>query len=76
MKKQINKYDSPLDALIIVTKRLSIFEEKYGMATEDFFNKFSKGQLDDSIDFIEWANDYQHYLAIRFEIESQIKNAA
>ena len=76
MQKQINKYDSPLDALIAVTKRLSIFEGKYGMSTEDFFDKFSKGQLDDSIDFIEWSNDYQHYLAIRFEIEKQIQNAA
>ncbi|MGD2090532.1 MAG: hypothetical protein PVH61_30450 [Candidatus Aminicenantes bacterium] len=76
MQKQINKYDSPLDALIAVTKRLSIFEEKYGMSTEDFFDKFSKGQLDDSIDFIEWSNDYQHYLAIRFDIEKQIQNAA
>ncbi|UCH97207.1 MAG: hypothetical protein JSV88_10250 [Candidatus Aminicenantes bacterium] len=64
MQKQISKYDSPLDALIAVTKRLSIFEGKYGMVSEDFFDKFNKGQMDDSIDFIEWSNDYQHYLAI------------
>ena len=76
MQKQISEYDSPLDALIAIAKRLSIFEGKYGMATEDFFDKFSKGQMDDSIDFIEWSNDYQHYLSIRFEIEKQIQNAA
>jgi hypothetical protein len=76
MQKQISKYDSPLDALIAVTKRLSIFEGKHGRTTEDFFDKFSKGQMEDSIDFIEWANDYQHYLTIRFEVESQIQNAA
>ena len=63
-------------AFIAVTKRLSIFEGKFGMSTEDFFDRFSKGQMDDSIDFIEWSNDYQHYLAIRFEIEKQIQNAA
>ena len=76
MQKQISQYDSPLDALIAVTKRISIFEGRYGMVTEDFFDKFSKGQMEDSIDFIEWSNDYQHYLAIRFEIEKQIQNAA
>jgi len=65
MRKQINKYDSPIDALIAVTKRLSIFEDRYRMEAEDFFDKFSKGQMRDSIDFIEWSNDYQHYLAIR-----------
>jgi hypothetical protein len=76
MRKQISKYDSLVDALIAVTKRLSIFEERYRMATEDFFDKFSKGQMDDSIDFIEWSNDYQHYLVIRFEIKKQIQNVA
>ena len=45
MQKQTSKYDSPLDALIAVTKRLSIFEGKYGISTEDFFDKFSKGQM-------------------------------
>ena len=74
MRKQINKYDSPVDALIAVTKRLSIFEDRYRMATEDFFDKFSKGQMEDSIDFIEWSNDYQHYLAIRLEIERKIQH--
>ena len=36
----------------------------------------NQGQMDDSIDFIELSNDYQHYLVIRFEIERQIQNAA
>lgn len=76
MLKKINKYDSPIDALVTVTKRLSIFEDRYRIATEDFFDKFSKGQMDDSIDYIEWSNDYQHYLAIRLEIEKQIQNVA
>lgn len=76
MRKQINAYDSPVDALIAVTKRLSVFENRYRMETEDFFNKFSKGQMDDSIDFIEWSNDYQHYLAIRIDIEKQIQHVA
>ncbi len=76
MRKQINKYDSPVDALIAVTKRLSIFEDRYRMATEDFFDKFSKGLMEDSIDFIEWSNDYQHYLAIRLEIEGQMQHVA
>ena len=28
--------------------------------------------MEDSMDFIEWANDYQHYMAIRFEIERHL----
>jgi len=36
----------------------------------------AKGQLNDSADFVEWSNDYQHYLAIRMEIERQISHVA
>ena len=46
------------------------------MASEEFFDKFSKGQSEDSEDFVEWANDYQHYMAIRREIESQLQHVA
>ena len=76
MRKQRNQYISSVDALVGVLKRLNIFEGQYHLESEEFFDKFSKGQLEDSADFIEWSNDYQHYMAIRSEIESQIRNVA
>ncbi len=76
MRKQRNQYDSLVDALAAVLKRLSVFENRYKMQSEDFFDEFSKGQLNDSADFVEWSNDYQHYLAIRMEIERQISHVA
>lgn len=72
MKKQRIEYDSPVDALVAVAKRLSIYETRYRMASEEFFDKFSKGQLEDTEDFIEWANDYQHYIVLRREIEAHV----
>jgi hypothetical protein len=76
MRKQRSEYDSPVDALVALAKRLSVNEERYRMASEEFFNKYSKGLLEDSVEFVEWANDYQHYLAIRYELERQLQNAA
>ena len=73
MKKQRIEYDSPVDALVAIAKRLSIFENRYRMT---FFDKFSKGQLEDSEDFVEWANDYRHYIAIRREIEEHVQHVA
>jgi hypothetical protein len=72
MKKQRIEYDSPVDALVAVAKRLSIYETRYRMTSEEFFDKFSKGQLEDTEDFIEWANDYQHYIVLRHEIEAHV----
>jgi len=76
MKKHRDEYDSPLDALITLAKRLSLNENQYHMSSEDFFDRYSKGQLEDSIDFIEWSNDYQHYMTIKFDIERHLQNVA
>jgi len=43
MRKQRNQYDSLVDALAAVLKRLSVFENRYKMQSEDFFDEFSKG---------------------------------
>jgi len=76
MRKQRIDYDSPVDALVAVAKRLSNYESQYQMASEEFFDKFCKGQSEDSEDFVEWANDYEHYVAIRSEIEVQLHHVA
>ncbi len=76
MQKQTVIYDSPVDALVAISKRLSILEERYGMASEDFFHRYSAGHLGDSVDFVEWANAYEHFIAIRERIEKKLRHAA
>lgn len=76
MRKQRIEYDSPVDALVTVAKRLSGYEDRYRITSEDFFDKFSKGKMEDSTDFVEWANDYQHYIAIRNDLERHLRNVA
>jgi hypothetical protein len=76
MQKQRIEYASPVDAIIAVAKRLSVYETRYQMSTEDFFDKFTKGQMDDGLDFVEWANDYRHFMAIKLELEKFRRHAA
>ena len=76
MQKQTVIYDSPVDALVAVAKRLSILEERYCMPSEDFFNKYSSGQMEDSVDFVEWSNAYIHFMSIRERIEKKLRHAA
>jgi len=76
MRKRVTEYDTPLDALVAITKRLSSYENRFKMSSEDFFDQYSKGKMEDDTDFVEWSNDYQHYLDIRFNIEKKLKNVA
>jgi hypothetical protein len=55
---------------------MSALERRYKMASEEFYDKYSKGLLEDSIEFTEWANDYQHYLTIYSKIDRQLRHVA
>jgi len=46
------------------------------MESEEFFDKYKKGESEDSEDFIEWANDYQHYMSIRRDLEIKLHHVA
>ncbi|MBN3961290.1 antitoxin TumA [Nostoc sp. NMS8] len=76
MRKQIIEYTSPLDALIALTKQLNTYEIKYQMNSEYFFAKYSQGETSDDEVFVEWAANYQHYLALHQEIKSQLRDVA
>jgi hypothetical protein len=75
-QKQRVSYDSALDALVAVVKQLSIYEDHHKISSEDFFHRFSSGQMGDATEFIEWSNAYQHFLALRSTIEKQVCHAA
>ena len=76
MRKQTIHYTSSLDALVAVAKRLSVSENHYQMESEEFFDQYNRGQLSDDAVFIEWANDYRHYLALRQELEKRLQHVA
>lgn len=76
MFKQTIQYTSPLDALIAVTKRLNSFENQHRMDSEEFFDKYTRGQMPDDSVFVEWANDYRHYLYLHQELEKRLQNVA
>lgn len=75
-QKQTVKYDSNIDALVAVAKQLSLFEERHKMTSENFFHKYSNGQMEDSVDFVEWSNAYEHFIFIRKRLEKQVFHAA
>ena len=76
MRKQRIEYDSPVDTLVAISKQLSVYENRYGMCSEDFYDSYCKGKMEDAEDFVEWANGYQHYIAVKLMLEGRLRNVA
>lgn len=58
-------HSSAVDALDALLRSLAAYERKYGMISADFYEKYLAGKMEDSADFVEWAGDYQHYIALK-----------
>lgn len=76
MRKQCEIHTSPLDALVAVSKQLSLYEDRHGMDSETFFDRYQKGLIGDDAESVEWANAYRHYVALHQQLESQLHVAA
>jgi hypothetical protein len=76
MQKQRIEYRTPLDALIAITKRLSLYENRQQMTSAEFFDRYNRGELPDDLEMVEWAADYRQFLGLRQDVEQRLQNAA
>ena len=44
------------------------------MDSEEFVDQYSRGQLSGDAVFVEWANDYRHYLELRQRLEKSLQD--
>lgn len=54
--------------------RLKAFERRYGMSTEEFLRRFHPGDLEETLDFIEWHGETK-MLALLEEKRAALKDA-
>jgi hypothetical protein len=43
------------------TRRLRAFETRYGLTSDEFERRFNSGEIEESLDFIEWAGEIKTY---------------
>jgi hypothetical protein len=67
---------SPVDALIVTVERLTRFEEKFGVKTQEFYEKFMRGEMGDAKDYIAWAGTYEVFLRQKRRLEVTLMNTA
>jgi hypothetical protein len=51
-------------------KRLREFETQYRMSSDDFFQRFQRGELGDSADFFEWSACYDMCRSVHDRLET------
>lgn len=64
---------NPIDELLELLRDLVAYEEQYNMASEEFYERFMRGELGDAGDYISWAGYYETYLRFKHRIGEGLK---
>lgn len=67
---------NPIDDLLELAAELRCYEEKYKMASEEFYHRFKAGQMGDDFDFFGWSSCFRMYTKTRRSIESALMRDA
>ena len=51
-------------------RRLQGFESQYNMSSEEFYQRLTQDQVEETLDTIEWAGEYQTWLRLRRQYET------
>lgn len=57
-----------LDELVEAAKQMGRYQDKHGMKTEIFFDKYNGGELPREGDFADWARTYRDFLRLYVEV--------
>jgi len=68
LRKALEKA-SPLEDFIYIVKEIGRWETQYKMSSDEFYVKFQKGEMGDSMDFMRWAGDYEVYKKKKEKLE-------
>lgn len=52
------------DSLALVERRLKRFEEEFGMDSEAFYAKLQNAELDERVEYAEWAGEHEMRLRL------------
>ncbi len=66
LKEAMGK-SSPVDELLEVAEELREYEQKHGMTSDEFYEQFRQGTLDDELQHcIGWAAAFESFNGFRF----------
>jgi hypothetical protein len=63
---------SPVDELVELSHELYVLEQRYGMSSVEFHEKYLKGELGDDEDIIHWAVIYDSFLRQKQLLEAAL----
>ncbi|MGQ9627009.1 MAG: hypothetical protein ACUVV0_08930 [Anaerolineae bacterium] len=64
--------NNPVEELLQLFRELLEYEKKYGMTSQEFYEKYKRGEMGDEADIISWAITYHSFIECKELIEAAL----
>jgi hypothetical protein len=67
---------NPVDELLELAERLREYEQRYGMSSSDFYERYQRGEMGDEREIMRWAILYGAFIEHRSRVEAALTREA
>lgn len=72
LREADEQYD-PVEKLLTLERQLAVLEQKHGITSPEFFQRYQAGAMGDSVEFVSWAGRYRLYRELKAAISASLK---
>ena len=58
---------SPIDDLVELVRELAALEQKHGLSSAEFYERYQQGKMGDEAEIMRWATKYEMYEEIKVD---------
>jgi hypothetical protein len=67
---------NPIDELLELHQELCVLEGKYGMTSNEFYEKYQRGEMGDDAEVMHWAATYHAFVELKSRVEVALMREA
>lgn len=60
---------TPIDDFVQVVRDLTLLEQKYGLNSSDFYQRYQQGKMGDELEMMRWATKYEIYEEMKQDLD-------
>jgi hypothetical protein len=60
----------PMDDFVELVRELTLLEQKYGIDSAEFYDRYQQGKMGDDMEIMHWASTYEIYREMKGELDN------
>ena len=63
---------APIDEFVQLVRDLTLLEQKHGLSSPEFYDRFQRGEMGDEMEFMRWATKFEIYEEMKEDLNKTL----